>query len=130
MIRIINISGLVILLFFIIGCAHIPTSEYPPELEKKYTAPFDKTWDATLKTVEKYKGTIIAKDRSAESGIVTFTYNDKKKKNKIYLNIYLKSSPSLNTTIVYLKPRLKWGYFLEEIDKDFFDNLNIILEEK
>ena len=123
----------------------IPTSRYPLEIEKVFHSPFGETWDSALEVMTS-KGTIINKDKS--SGLIVYTIFDKKSKKKVYGNVYLKSHPDKNDTVVYFTqsgisegeaqarhrkskkgfiwyftPGLKSHYYLEGIGRDFFQKL-------
>ena len=113
------------LIFIVIGCAHIPKSEYPVEIGKLFNASFDKTWNAVSEVVKMSKGVIITNDKS--SGLVTYTIPDKESESKIYMNVYLKSNSNANTTTVFLFPKTRTGPYLKEIDRDFFEKLKTIL---
>lgn len=109
-----------------IGCGpHIPTSQYPMEIEKIFYVSFDKTWNAVLEVVKISNGTIITNDKS--SGLITYSVFDKESKSQIYMNVYLKNYPDTDTTVVYLIPRIRTGYYLKEIERDFFGKLEKIL---
>jgi len=113
------------------GWTSIPKAEYPSEIQHDFYASFDKTWDGVLEVVKILKGTIITKDKS--SGVVVFSIDDNTAESKvkqIYVNIYLKSQSTTNTTLVYLIPRIKIGLYLGKIDADFFKELEKILERK
>ncbi|OQX52256.1 MAG: hypothetical protein B5M53_09075 [Candidatus Cloacimonas sp. 4484_209] len=113
----------ILFIFIFIGCAHLPTSEHPMEINKVFHASFDKTWDSVLEVVKTSKGIIITKDKS--SGLIVY-----KLKSQIYTNVYLKDSPSTNTTVVYVVPWVKSGHFSEEIEEHFFKMLEKNLTKK
>ena len=110
---------IIIIVLIVLGCTpNIPKSDYPLEIERSFHASFDKTWDSVLEVVKTSKGTIITKDKS--SGLILYSILDNKSKSQVYMNIYLKSHPNSNITVVYLTPWVRTGYYLKEIDKDFF----------
>ena len=120
-----------ILLLFLklfIGCANIPTSEYPVETKREFNASFERTWDAVKDVIKLYEGTIITMDNP--SGLIVYSINKNNADSKtfqIYMNVFIKNQPTINKTIVYLVPRCKNGAYPEEIDIDFFDRLEKIL---
>lgn len=122
-----KISFFIISIIFIaLGCApHIPKSEYPVETEKLFHASFDKTWNSVLEVIRISEGTIITNDKY--SGLITYSVLDKESKSQIYMNVYLRSHPDPNITVVYLFPKVRSGYYLKEIERDFFEKLRKIL---
>lgn len=122
---------LIPIVFIAAGWTSIPKAEYPSEIQKDFYASFDKTWDGVLEVAKMLNGTIITKDKS--SGVVVFSIDNNTAESKgkqIYVNIYVKSQSTTNTTLVYLIPRIKIGLYLGKIDSDFFKELEKILERK
>lgn len=114
---------IIIIILIFVGCAHIPKSDYPLEIERSFPASFDKTWDSVLEIVKTSKGTIITNDKA--SGLIVYSIIDKKSKSQVYMNVYLKNEAdtTTNITVVHLIPWVRTGYYLKEIDKDFFTRL-------
>jgi hypothetical protein len=120
---------LIPIVFIVAGWTSIPKAEYPSEIQKDFYASFDKTWDGVLEVVKMLKGVVITKDKS--SGVIVFSIDDntvESKVKQIYVNIYVKSQSTTNTTLVYLIPQK--GLYLGKIDIDFFKELEKILERK
>jgi len=110
---------IIVIVLILMGCApNIPKSDYPLEIKRSFHASFDNTWDSVLEIVKTSKGTIITKDKSC--GLIVYSIIDSKSKSQVYMNVYLKNHPTTNITVVYLTPRVRTGYYLKEIDKDFF----------
>jgi len=125
---------IIVIFLIVIGCSpNIPKSNYPLQMKRSFHASFDNTWNAVLETVKKSEGTIITEDKS--SGLIVYSFTDRKSKSQVYMNVYLKNYPTTNITEVYLIPWVKTnysGYYLErgyylEIDRDFFTLLEKIL---
>ncbi len=110
----------ILFIFIFIGCAHLPTSEHPMEINRVFHASFDKTWDSVLEVVKMSRGTVIAEDRS--SGLIVFSLLD----SQIYINIYLKNKPTIKTTIVYLKVHLT-PQLIERVHKKYKESPEEIL---
>lgn len=122
---------LIPIVFIVAGWTSIPEAEYPSEIQKDFYASFDKTWDGVLEVVKMLKGVVITKDKS--SGVVVFSIDNNTAESKgkqMYVNIYLKSQSTTNTTLVYLIPRIKIGLYWGDIDSYFFKELEKILERK
>jgi len=117
---------LITVIFIAIGCGPtIPKSQYPLEIEKKFHASFDKTWDAVLEVAKMSNGVIITNDKS--SGLITYRIADKKSQSKIYMNVYLKTNTNANVTTVIVFSKNRTGNYLGEIERDLFENLKTIL---
>ncbi len=113
-----TLFSVIVIVLIVMGCApNIPKSDYPLEIKRSFHASFDNIWDSVLEVVKTSKGTIITKDKS--SGLIVYSINSKSK-SQVYMNVYLKNHPTTNITVVYLTPRVRTGYYLKEIDKDFF----------
>ena len=113
-----TLFSVIVIVLIVMGCApNIPKSDYPLEIKRSFHASFDNIWDSVLEVVKTSKGTIITKDKS--SGLIVYRINSKSK-SQVYMNVYLKNHPTTNITVVYLTPRVRTGYYLKEIDKDFF----------
>lgn len=128
----------IVIIFFTAGWSSIPKSDYPAEIQRVFPASFDQTWNAIMEVVNLYKGNFISKDKS--SGIIVFSVSDTEQESEIkqvFVNIYLKSQPGRNLTLVYLfpkiKPKIKNGIYClysGKIDKDFFNELEKFLVKK
>lgn len=115
-----------IFIFIVIGCANIPKSEYPVQIEREFDVSFDETWNAVLEVVKIVNGNIIETDKS--SGLIVYSTRDIKPESQTYINVYLKSNPTSKATLVYFNPKASTGLYLKEIDKDFFEKVKGIIE--
>lgn len=95
-----------VLLFLLIGTpvhAKLPMAEHPTEMEREFYASFAETWELLVRVLEN-NGTIIMNDNA--SGLLAFRsffYY------RIYMNFYVKSVPTSNTTVVYMTSHLVEG---------------------
>lgn len=99
-----KMCSVLVLCLFVVGCGpHIPTSEYPMEVEKVIHAPFESVWDNSLQVIETLEATIIAKDKS--SGLISCKFPHDKSKSQTYTNIYIRSNPQNRSVVnIYLIP--------------------------
>lgn len=127
-----KISHLVLLPLLIwVGCSpSLPTSQSDVDIERVYQSPFEKTWDSILKVAEASRGVLITQDKS--SGLIVYSVVDSvlaaDSKLQVYMTVYLRESQDRNSTVVYLFPKVRGGYYLKEIDQDFFSKLEKILK--
>jgi len=120
---------LIIIVLIIIGCGPtIPISDHSLQIKKSFHASFDKTWNAVLRIVKISKGTILTEDKS--SGLIVYSIIDSKSRSQVYMQVYLKNHPTTNIIDVYLITQVRTGYYLGEIDRDFFVALEKTLEKK
>lgn len=145
-----KISCFLVLSLFVVGCGpHIPTSEYPVEVQKAFHVPFDNVWDSSLDVIETFDGTIIAKDKS--SGLITCKFSADKSQSKTYINIYIRRDLQNSISNVYIIPYTSSIYtamrlqeqgiilqfedfsfrkdYFSEISKTFFEKLRGRLEQ-
>ena len=115
-------------IFFAAGWTSIPKSEYPAEIQRVYAVSFGQAWDAVVEIIKKSRGAIITQDKS--SGIVVFSIQDNEIESAVYVNIYIKSLSTTNTTSVYLIPKIKKGLYSGKVDGDFFNELEKTLERR
>ncbi|HLB75026.1 MAG TPA: hypothetical protein VJJ98_13485 [Sedimentisphaerales bacterium] len=98
-----NIFCLLALCLFVVGCGHIPTSDYPVEVKKVLHAPFERVWNSSIQVIEASKATIIAKDKP--SGLITCKFPADKSKSPTYASIFIKPDPQYTGSVsMYLIP--------------------------
>lgn len=82
-------TGYRIIIFLLVacGCAHVPTLEYPLEIEKSFNSSFDEAWDSVIEVIESSGGIITAHDK--HSGLITFKAMHNTISPKIFVNVYV-----------------------------------------
>jgi len=93
---------LVPFIVFFIGCASVPTAEYPMENERAFSAPFDEIWDKTSMVVKDIGGSIILEDKP--SGLITYKIHDTYTSANTYVNVYIRRHRNMMFTTVYAVP--------------------------
>ncbi|HUT03710.1 MAG TPA: hypothetical protein VM163_07460 [bacterium] len=129
-----------ILLAFLLGlgCAHIPKSDNPAQIERTISTSFERTWHAVTEVVTVFKGAYVTMNH--DSGLIVFSLTpDRIKKltahkteEKVFVQVHivLPAEHSQGRTFVYVFARTRSGYYAGAIDSVFFDELDRRLSGK
>lgn len=90
------------LMLTFIGCASIPTSEYPIEMERAFSTAFHEVWDETVGVAKDIGGSIIMEDKP--SGLITYKVYDSYTGNSTYVNVYVRRHGDMMSTTVHVVP--------------------------
>ena len=122
-----------ILLIFLLGlgCAHIPKSDYPAQMQRRIPASFDRTWRAVLQVMRIFEGAYVTAKR--DSGLIVFSLTPDrikeltahKTEEKVFVQVHIvPAERSGDAMFVYVFPRTRSGYYAGPIDRVFLDELD------
>lgn len=115
-------------LLIFMGCAHIPTVDYPLEIQRVFDVPYDKTWNTVGELIKATEGAMLV-NQDESSGLIVYSVLNKMAKSRIFMQVYLRPSHDRQATLVYLFPRERNGYYVGKIQSEFFEKLKEILEK-
>lgn len=109
------------------GCsASILTSEFPAVIEHTVPTSLDVTWNGVLEVVKLQDGNIVTTEKP--SGLIVYSLVQKISGNRIFFNVLLQKSATIQGTTVYMIPLERWGRILAGgMDVNFFKKLDEVL---
>lgn len=102
----------------------LPKAKYPAAVERRFTAPPERTWAAALEVIRRQGGKLVTTDEP--SGLIVYSLTSESGDTRTYLNVLMQRSKT-SGTIVYVISRNREGRSTTGMDSLFFSSLAALL---